>query len=699
MKYKNAFKMAIVLLVISFKSFSQCSDFITIDGQKLKCGANDFFAVTANYFVEITRGLGANTSNYTYPNFYPSRAHSYFPTNTFCPNVYNYANAEAAMRKDFVAIKAKGFNTIRVYGGLQYNPSIETTDCSGNNAVNIPFTDPLHDQLLIDATAVVLKCASDAGLKVIVLTCGKKEMGDDSPGNATYQSGYTNYLTKFGKRFANEPALLAVDFFNEPTVSGEAYWTKTHACRKVKEWNDALKSNSQILSTIGFWEVSSAIFWDPNMLNIDFASLHNYPFSKRAGNTTTATDAINRMKSDYWWYKNNIKLPWIVGETGLTAHPMNTTSFSSYYDQNECGGTIQEQVDFLRETLNAARDFGATGYSWWEYSDDSPNNYTGGNAGPFWGLVQANDGTPGSPFVWKPAAQEITNFNPTALGTASQPANYYNYFNAPYTGNYANGIVGLAGASTFTPIKDAIVEIKYNVPGNAVTQYANTYTDANGIFTYNLPTGSLIQEIRVTATECDVISNTTLVWSGIYYYLTKLQRPTNNTLSYVNNSVTGFNVSSYAITNTNFNNYQIQSSDFKVTAGSYINLQAGFVATSNTNFNAHIGPYYFDCGSFAFRKNTHEAVDTPTELKELKVDEAFVDRIFPNPGAGTYHIETAKEEEYQVEIFNVYGSLVKTYSFNNHKGEINLENESSGVYLFTLKDKEKNIQYFKIVKE
>ncbi|MES2131829.1 MAG: T9SS type A sorting domain-containing protein [Bacteroidota bacterium] len=698
MKYKNVFKIAIVLLVISCKSFAQCSDFITIDGQKLKCGSNDFFAVVANYFMEVTRGPGANTNNYTYPNFYPSRSHSYFPNNTFSPNVYNYANANAAMRKDFAAIKAKGFNTIRVYGGAQYNPNIETTDWMGNNAINIPFTNSLYDQLLLDVTAVTLKAASDEGLKVIVLTCGKSEMGDDSPGNSVYQAGYVNYLNKFGKRFANEPALLAVDFFNEPTVSGNAYWTKTHACQKVKEWNDALKSNSQILSTIGFWEVSSTFFWDPNMLNIDFASLHNYPFSKRAGNTTTAADAINRMKSDYWWYKNNVKLPWIVGETGLTAHPMNTTSFSSYYDQNESGGTIQEQVDFLHETLNAARDFGATGYSWWEFSDDSPNNYSGGNAGPFWGLIQSNDGaSTGSPFVWKPAAQEITNFNPTTLGTASQPANYYNYSNAPYTGNYANGIVRLAG--TTTPVKDAIAEIKYNVPGNAITQYANTYTDANGDFTYNLPTGSLIQEIRVTATECDVVSYASSFGPGVFYYLTKAQRPTINTLTYVNNSVTSVNVSSYAITNTNFNNYQIQSSDFKATAGSYINLQAGFVATSNTNFNAHIGPYYFDCATFVFRKNTHEEVDAPAELKDVKVTETFVDRVYPNPGAGIYHIETAKEGEYQVEIFNVYGALVKTYSFNNHKGEIHLENESSGVYLFTLKDKEKNIQYFKIVKE
>ena len=75
------------------------------------------------------------------------------------------------------------------------------------------------------------------------------------------------------------------------------------------------------------------------------------------------------------------QLPWIVGETGLSAHPANVNSVDTFYDKGHSAGTLQNQTTFLHETLNAARDYGAAGYSWWEYSDQTPTTGNGLYAG------------------------------------------------------------------------------------------------------------------------------------------------------------------------------------------------------------------------------------------------------------------------------------------------------------------------------
>jgi hypothetical protein len=677
---------------------AQCNDFITVDGKKLKCGGNDFFAVVANYWVEFSRGPITNTSLFTYPNFFPSRSHTYFPSNTrCCPVISTNAKADSAIRRDLREIKAMGFNAIRVYG-CGYQDTIVTTNWDGSVYVKIPFTDPNHTQLSLDIAGSVLQSAKAAGLRVIWLA-GDNELGQDATSwDLAFHAGYTNYLKEFGRRFGNDPTLLAVDFFNEPVPTASAYWTKTKACQKTKEWNDALKQYSNALSTIGLWEVGSAFWWDPNLLNVDFVSLHNYPLTKINNQITSLTDAINRIKSDYWWYKNNVALPWMIGETGMSAHLLNPNTLDTINDNGPYAGTLQDQKTFLHETLNAARDCGATGYCWWEYSDGDVGGYTGSHNGAFFGLVYASD--PASPIVRKPAAQEISNFNPSTIGTPSQPPNYYSYFGNT-TGTLLYGAV-LDNSSN--PIKDAIIELIDSVPGQK-RRYQTTYSDANGLYT--IYAGPYIFKMSASATE----SNTEYRIGANYFttyptlrtfYLNKLGRPSTTSLAYANNSVSSINVNSYANSYATFTNYQISSSNFKTTAGSYINLQAGFAATSNTNFNAHIGPYYHDCGSFAFRKNNSEQASSEVTFKEHSEDIPLhheLNSIFPNPGTGNYQLSMAKEGDYQVEVYNMQGAKVRSERFTGTNYNVDLQNEANGIYLFTIKNKTELLERVKIVKE
>lgn len=684
-----------IVLINSTTTKAQCNDFITVDGKKLKCGGNDFFAVVANYWVEYSRGPITNVTNFTYPNFFPSRSHTYFPSNQrCCPVISTNAKADSAMRRDLREMKAMGFNAIRVYG-CGYQDTIVTTNWDGSVYVNIPFTDPNHTQLSLDIAGSILQSAKAAGLKVIWLA-GDNELGQDvTPWDQAFQAGYTNYLREFGRRFGNDPTLLAVDFFNEPVPTASAYWTKTKACQKTKEWNDALKQYSNALSTIGLSEVGSTFWWDPNLLNIDFVSLHNYPLTKINNQITSLTDAINRVKSDYWWYKNNVTLPWIIGETGMTAHLLNSNTLDTTYDRSPYPGTLQDQKTFLHETLNAARDFGATGYSWWDYCDMDVDGYTGSGKGSFFGLVYAND--PASAIVRKPAAQEISNFNPSAIGTPSQPPNYYNYFGNT-TGYSVTGFALENG--TNNPIQDAVIEMMDSIPNQSKYRFQTTYSDATGLFSFK-STG-LIKRISVTAVECNIVNRFNNFGFNINYHLTKLQRPTTNSLNYINASVSSVTVNSYANSYATFSNYQISSSDFKTTAGNYINLQAGFAATSNTNFNAHIGPYYYNCGSFAFRKNNSEQATPEVTFKELSEDTALhqeLNSIFPNPGTGNYQLSMAKEGDYQVEVYNMQGAKVRSERFTGNTYNVDLQNEANGIYLFTIKNKTELLESVKIVKE
>lgn len=684
----------IVAMIKPITTTAQCNDFITVDGKKLKCGGNDFYAIVANYWVEYSRGPITNVTNFTYPNFFPSRSHSYFPSNSRSPFISTNAKADSAIRRDLREMKAMGFNAIRVYG-CGYQDTIVTTNWDGSVYVKIPFTDPKHTQLSLDIAGSVLRSAKAAGIRVIWLAGDNNLSKDTTSLDLAFQAGYINYLKEFGRRFGNDPTLLAVDFFNEPVPTSNAYWTKTKACQKTKEWNDALKQYSYALSTIGLWGVGSAFWWDPNLLNVDFVSLHNYPETRINNQITSLTDAINRIKSDYWWYKNNVTLPWMIGETGMTAFKYNVNSVDTTYDKSPYPGTLQDQKTFLHETLNAARDCGATGYCWWEYSDADVDGYTGSGKGAFFGLVYAYD--PSTSIVWKPAAQEITNFNPSGTGTATQPSNYYNYYGNT-TGYTITGFALEAG--TNNPIKDAIILMEDSFPNQPKHRFQTTYSDVNGMFSFK-STG-LIKRISATMTEGDIVHRYNNFGFAINYHLTKLQRPSNSNLNYVNSSVSSINVNSYANSYATFSNYQISSSNFKTTAGSYINLQAGFAATSNTNFNAHIGPFYHECGSFVFRKNNAEQETYEATFKKLPEDLTIhpeLNSIFPNPGNGNYQLSMAKEGDYQVEVYNMQGSKVRSERFTGNTYNVDLQNEANGIYLFTIKNKAELLKSVKIVKE
>ena len=59
--------------------------------------------------------------------------------------------------------------------------------------------------------------------------------------------------------------------------------------------------------------------------------------------------------------------------------------------------------------------------------------------------------------------------------------------------------------------------------------------------------------------------------------------------------------------------------------------------------------------------------------------------IYPNPGSGSYIVNTGLDGNYLVEVFNSYGAKVKSVSFKGKVQEVNIENLTNGMYTFTIK--------------
>ena len=74
--------------------------------------------------------------------------------------------------------------------------------------------------------------------------------------------------------------------------------------------------------------------------------------------------------------------------------------------------------------------------------------------------------------------------------------------------------------------------------------------------------------------------------------------------------------------------------------------------------------------------------------------------IFPNPSNGVFSIELVNTNEIAtMEIYNVLGAKIKSQKINSGKNEINLQDQSNGIYFVYVTDNNKEVQVIKIVKQ
>jgi hypothetical protein len=294
-----------------------------MDEKTFKLDDKDFYPMILNYGTELMMG------NHTM---------WIRPSNTGFDDkklIYTKELALLRLKADLQMIKDLGFNAVRLYGIAEYKVD--------HNAIT-KFVDVGRDTTVVlegeilekyfQALGDMFKVFDEVGLKSIVLT--KKEPDI----NALTDT----YVSKLLQQFKDEKAILAWDFFNEPLYFDRAERRKEDVFTIVKGW----KKFSRIyapnqLFTIGLTGTREMFEWDPNILDVDFLSIHPYEFHK------------GEVENEIYWYGKYVKTPWVVGETGFSA------------DNDSISYDVQKMyaLKFLHRAINC----GASGFSWWQYKD------------------------------------------------------------------------------------------------------------------------------------------------------------------------------------------------------------------------------------------------------------------------------------------------------------------------------------------
>lgn len=76
-------------------------------------------------------------------------------------------------------------------------------------------------------------------------------------------------------------------------------------------------------------------------------------------------------------------------------------------------------------------------------------------------------------------------------------------------------------------------------------------------------------------------------------------------------------------------------------------------------------------------------------VKEVKQNKEF--SFYPNPAKDELFLKYFSKESFQVEIYNILGSKVKTFTLSGGQANVNIEELSNGIYFLRFKDDEKVI--------
>lgn len=411
--------------------------------------------------------------------------------------------SDSLLRSDLIMIKSLGFNTIRILPMVMPNyietpgtylkiRGINLSSCDVGEPTVYPDIWGLEEPLF-DAFEEFLEIVDSLRLKVIFTTGG---MDTD----LSFYPKYYEYLQDLAFRFANNPTILAYDYYNEPsntfrwgsnssfqTVPSFISMSKEIICGLSRNCYEYIRDNDpNHLITIGIHDYRDVGFWDPGTISSDFLSYHNY-----GGGTDTSlhfNDIVRNVKNSLYWIKNtsNLKKPWIMGEIGFAG--INDTILSCSNVPIICPGftktptTTYErwQRDFCDATHTDVRACGGSGYSWWDYQDsrESAGRYC---SGAHWGIF--NNCHEPKEIIYPPENNIFQyDWGSIPCGNFINPDSmsifYYKHFP-----NWNTAITGFViDLNSEEPISNAFIE-GINFDNDSIIQFHNqTFTDSIGYF-------------------------------------------------------------------------------------------------------------------------------------------------------------------------------------------------------------------------
>lgn len=389
---------------------------VTIENGKFKINNIDFYPIVLNYQIDIY-SVDGNT-------FFAGPHHGYSSRNNRCCS--NETDALMTLFSDFVRIKEMGFNCIRLCGlemeamSQTKNKNLYFLTKNGQNIENLKVAySKSNGKILASILNKVINEANEAGLKVILLT-GKSNLHRHNICDT-----YADWLSIVSDTLKNNPALFAYDLYNEPIYSSSVLTSKTEIERITRNWYKTIrKKDKQALITYGLMGHEDVMIWDPVVVNCDFVSFHLYPKPNDFG----------YVEASLKWIKNNIKKPWIIGETGYSGSDTAITY--------PAWGTLDMQKKYAEFAIEKAFCSGAIGFSWWVYRD------------VFWGSDQNWFGLIDQKGNFKPAASIFKNQNVELKFTDCNKADDLHYYR---TEDCSYQIKGIVEDEKGTPMQDAVI--------------------------------------------------------------------------------------------------------------------------------------------------------------------------------------------------------------------------------------------------
>jgi hypothetical protein len=750
-------KFLIISSSFVFFGFQSIAQFVTLEGRQFKDeNGNNFYPMVCNYNVEFVTPTDPNDFLSTFIS--PSK--DYGNSNAYECN--GTATCNTNLLVDFNEILKLGFNTVRIMGlSPIYHPINYKWFCWDNNLhwtcpsagfyiqisplslgncddykfhlINVPDA---NSQKVFDHIRNVLDKASQAEyngkkLKVILIIGGAS--GDYDP---AFTNSYNNYLSFLIQYLTShltqteQQTLLGYDLFNEPGYCWNARWpwngtgipTKEDVCNAFSLWYGTIKGiDPNHLITVGGWGDWDVFDFDPNILSLDFYSIHLYPETRpfEPQPPDNYSDMVNRIKGRYYWFNNNLSLPWIIGETGFSAN-RDADPTHAKNDGNEV-----EQQSYAEETSNDVWKCNGSGYSWWQYQDEGIITTWSGR---FWGII--TQGEVPNNIREKPVSQVFENFTtPTKSCDCEKqlplPSGYYDYYD-PYNHKQhninQNWVQGHVGDANGNPIKDAYVigwTRLYDKPnpitGNPepVWDFHYSYTLSDGSFTIipydysnDPPDYMTIEVMLVSAPACSRWhASASAPHIGILpsqvadIRLDKVYAEYDEIIDWdIYPGSPHIYQSSNKLTFQNATIYSGANCEGK--ARDEINLYQEFTALNGSEAWMHLIPISFPCDALInYPEKSSNLIENPLkdsktipgeiELMFLLKEDNFDVNIYPNPGEGFFNLEIITsniDTKIDCFIYDQSGRVLMTLKPGNNSFLIDLSPYTKGVYFIRVQN-------------
>lgn len=754
------------------------SQFVTIEGKGFRLNKERFVPIVANYKAETEFYTQSGVVHFIAS---PNGQYGASPFNHECENL-NDCNVQ--LHADFKKIRSMGFNTIRVVGTIspqissKFQPNFyfirafeaNSYDGSGNNnnyinhSLSAPYFNGTIDNEYFNCLLNFLDQAEISGLKVILLVTDTWHDGL-SPVKSQQQSDlFCSYLSALAQKLKDHPALFAYDLWNEPTWSSHEMMlrggtnndrlTKAQICNYERSWYQALKNvDVNHLVTIGGCGVDDLSSWNLGFLELDFYSLHWYPDEYQIDNFNIA-NGVQRMINMIYWLGKTSPIPWIIGETSFSADDDNTCIVPQWLDAKPehhmypyMQGDEEEQKQYIITTLDATRNSGGAGYSWWIYQ----------NMGPCIDLsTPADINNVIDPTHWYQTYTGLLHFSPPTLPNQNpltitgenkkavsalqnyhwsgtnlsivEPINYRDPFTIKSFYNPAeyNAIEGVVYDPNGNKIENAIVggsnylcnNPDPNHPG-IITCGIYTFTDANGHFKlvpYNYMLGNSVENSRIIDLYVSAVGTSTEVFQGnneqqinvgmigtngliiLKRYDLYSEKTIENEIVQINENKVYFDIKSVIVNSLTVEGNGNVGGTVDVHARENIIINPGFIAEQGSNVNIYTENVFPDCGDFTnYKKNEFQEEDNSqlnNKIKDFEI--SFLKPVdilvYPNPNEGSFVLSLINFDSVSKYIFikDISGKIVFKQEICDNNSLINLNILSKGVYIINVNDKYHN---------